>query len=75
MTTMTFQEAQKDLAFALEQALQGEGVVITVGSQAVRLCRDIPLRPPGYFAACYTDPEDAAFEERICRDSKPVVEA
>ncbi len=30
---------------------------------------DVPIRPPGYFAECYLDAEDAAFEERICRDS------
>jgi hypothetical protein len=32
------------------------------------------MRPPGYFAECYRDAEDAAFEERVCRDSKPTLE-
>lgn len=75
MTTMTFAQAQSDLGLAVKRALQGDSVLITVGDEAVRLSRDIPLRPPGYFAACYTDPGDNAFEERICRDSKPVLEA
>jgi hypothetical protein len=75
MTTMTLEQAQSDLGRAVQRALQGETVLITVGDEAVQLKRDIPLRPPGYFAACYGDPEDAAFEERICHDSRPVLEA
>ncbi len=34
-----------------------------------------PIRPSGYFASCYADPDDARFEERICRGSKPVLDA
>ena len=34
----------------------------------------IPFRPPGYFTNCYNDREDAVFEERICCDSKPIIE-
>lgn len=75
MITMTFEEAQRDLGNAVSRVLHGEGVIITVGSEAVRLVREIPFRPPGYFAPCYRNPMDAAFEERICHDSKPVIEA
>ena len=74
MTTMTLEEAQRDLGKAVDQALHGEDVIITVGDAALRLVRDFALRPPGYFAACYADPADAAFEERICRDSRPVLD-
>jgi hypothetical protein len=75
MTAMTFEEAKRDLDTAVNQALHGEEVIITVGDQALRLIRDIPFRPPGYFTACYADPADAAFEERVCRDSRPVLES
>ena len=74
MTTMTIEEAQRDLGKAVNQALLGEHVIITVGDEALRLIRDIPLRPLGYFAACYAGLADASFEERICRDSPPVLE-
>ena len=40
----------------------------------ITLDEPVPLRPPGYFAAQYADAADATFEERICRDSKPVIE-
>jgi hypothetical protein len=72
--TLTLEQAQKNLADAARQALHGESVLITVGSETLRLTAEVPLRPPGYFAECYRDPEDAAFEERICRDSTIVVE-
>jgi antitoxin (DNA-binding transcriptional repressor) of toxin-antitoxin stability system len=74
MTTMTIEEAQKDLGKAVHQVLHGEDVIITVGEEALRLVRDVPLRPPGYFAGCYADLADAAFEERICRDSPAILE-
>ncbi len=75
MTTLTLEEAQRDLSVAAQKALRGEEVGISVGSQLLRLVREIPSRPPGYFAECYRDPEDVRFEERICQDSKPVLEA
>ena len=74
MTTMTIEQAQRDLDKVVNQALHGEDVIITVGDEALRLVRDVPLRPLGYFAVCYSDPADAAFEERICRDSPPLLE-
>jgi hypothetical protein len=72
--TLTLDEARQNLANAVRQALDGEAVLITVGSETLRLSRETPLRPPGYFAECYRDAEDAAFEERICKDSAIVVE-
>jgi antitoxin (DNA-binding transcriptional repressor) of toxin-antitoxin stability system len=74
MTAMTLDEAQRNLPEVVQRALLGEIVSITVGDQTVRLVQDVPLRPVGYFTACYQDGEDAQFEERICQDSKPVVE-
>ncbi len=74
MTTLTLDEAQQNLGDAVRKALGGEEVTIKVGAQIIRLVQDIPLRPPGYFSDCYQDPEDAAFEERISRDSKPTLE-
>jgi antitoxin (DNA-binding transcriptional repressor) of toxin-antitoxin stability system len=74
MTALTLDEAQKNLPDAVRKALQGEQVAITVGNEVVRLVQDVPMRPPGYFAECYRDAEDAAFEDRISRDSKPTLE-
>lgn len=75
MTTLTLEEAQQDLSAAAQKALRGEEVGISVGGQLLRLVQEVPLRPAGFFADCYRDAEDAAFEERICHDSKPVLEA
>jgi hypothetical protein len=74
MTAIPLDEAQRKLPEVVQRALEGEDVAISVGDQTVRLVQDIPSRPPGYFAACYEDGKDAEFEQRICRDSKPVVE-
>lgn len=74
MTTLSVDEAQQHLAEALNKALKGEDVAIQIGPETVRLVHDVPIRPPGYFADCYRDAEDAAFEERICRDSKATLE-
>lgn len=74
MTAMTLDEAQRNLPHAVQKALHGEDVAIKVGGETVRLVHDVPIRPPGYFAECYRDSEDAAFEERISRDSKPTLE-
>jgi antitoxin (DNA-binding transcriptional repressor) of toxin-antitoxin stability system len=74
MTTITLEEAQRDLCRAVDRVLHGEGVIITVGDEALRLVRDVPARPPGYFATCYVDSADASWEERICRDSSPVLD-
>jgi hypothetical protein len=73
MTTLTLDQAQRSLPDAVEKALKGEEVAIRVGQETVRLVHDVPMRPPGYFAECYRDNEDAAFEERISQDSKPVI--
>jgi len=74
MMALTLDEAQRNLPDAVKKALKGEEVAIKVGGETVRLVHDVPLRPPGYFAECYCDGEDAAFEERVCRDSKPMLE-
>jgi antitoxin (DNA-binding transcriptional repressor) of toxin-antitoxin stability system len=74
MTTLTLDEAQQRLSDAVERALKGEEVAIKVGRETVRLVHDVPIRPPGYFAECYHNAEDAAFEERVSRDSKPTLE-
>jgi hypothetical protein len=74
MTALTLDEAQRSLPDAVRKALQGEAVTIRVGEDIVRLVQDVPMRPAGYFAECYQDAEDAAFEERISRDSKPTLE-
>jgi len=72
--TLTLSEAQQHLADAARQALRGEPVLITVGGETLRLTAEVPLRPAGYFAECYREPADAAFEERLCRDSVTVAE-
>ena len=74
MTTLTFEEAQRDLSSAAQKVLRGEEVGISVDGQLLRLVREVPSRPPGYFAECYRDVEDAAFEERLCQYSKPILE-
>jgi hypothetical protein len=74
MTALTLDEAQRKLPEAVKKALAGEEVAIKVGEETVRLVHDVPIRPPGYFAECYSDTKDAAFEERLCRDSKPTLE-
>jgi hypothetical protein len=66
MTTLTLDEAQQRHPDAVEKALKGEEVAIKVGRDTVRLVHDVPMRPPGYFAECYRDAEDAAFEGRVC---------
>jgi len=71
IATLTLDEAQRRLPDAVEKALKGEEVAITVGRETVRLVHDVPMRPPGCFAECYRDAEDASFEERVCRNSKP----
>lgn len=73
MTALTLDEAQRNLPEAVGKALRGEEVGIKVGAEIVRLVQDVPLRPPGYFADCYSNAEDAALEERICQDSKPTL--
>ena len=74
MTALTLDEAQRNLPEAVRKALTGEEVTIQVGGETLRLVQDVPLRPPGYFAGCYRDAADAAFETRVCRDSKPTLE-
>ena len=74
MTALTLDEAQRNLPDAVRKALKGEEVSIKVGADVVRLVQEIPIRPPGYFAECYRDGGDAAFEDRICRESKPTLE-
>ena len=71
MTTLTLDEAKQCLPDAVQRALNGEVVAIKVGRETVRLVHDVPMRPADYFAECYRDAEDAVFEERVYRDSKP----
>lgn len=72
--TLTLDQAQKNLADAARQALHGEPVLITIGTDTLRLSAEVPLRPPGYFTDCYRDASDAAFEARLCRDSSVVID-
>lgn len=72
--TLTLDQAQQNLGDAVQHALRGEPVLITLGQETLRLTPEVPLRPAGYFAECYRDPEDAAFEERICGDSAVVAD-
>ena len=74
MTALTLAEAQRTLPEAARKALTGEAVTIQVGGETLRLVQDVPMRPPGFFTDCYRDASDAAFEERVCHDSKPVLE-
>ena len=74
MTTLTLDEAQQHLPDVVEKTLRGEDIAIKIGPDTIRLVQDVPMRPAGYFAECYRDAEDAAFEERISRDSKPAFE-
>lgn len=74
MKALTLDEAQHSLPDAVQKALHGESVAIKVGSEIVRLVREVPIRPAGYFADCYRDAADAAFEERLARDSRPTLD-
>jgi len=74
LVTGTLERAQKDLAGMIQKALRGEPVLITMGTETMRLSSEVPLRPPGFLADCYCDAEDAAFEARVCHDSVLVVE-
>ena len=69
MTALTLDEAQRNLPEAVRKALTGEAVTIQIGGETLRLVQDVPLRPPGYFADCYRDAADAAFEERLCESN------
>ena len=69
MTALTLDEAQRNLPEAVRKALMGEAVTIQIGGEILRLVQDVPLRPPGYFADCYRDAADAAFEEIICKNN------
>ncbi|MCI0536569.1 MAG: hypothetical protein L0Z50_15220 [Verrucomicrobiales bacterium] len=60
--TFTFNAAKADLDRLAEKALKGELVYIVRGKQRfilqhVQDSGPIPLRPPGYFANCYTTKE------------------
>ncbi len=69
MKTVTFDEARKDFDKVFQLAAEGETVVIQREEQRVALrgLQDaegrklvdvsIPIRPPGYFAHCYTKAE------------------
>ena len=68
MKTVTFDEARKDFDKVFQLAAEGETVVIQREEQRVALhglqnaegrtlADPIPIRPPGYFAQCYTKAE------------------
>jgi len=67
----------ESLSAYIEKLLQhrAEASATAKGGTGWMPVEPIPFRPPGYFAECYSDTGDAAFEERICSDSKPVIEA
>jgi hypothetical protein len=46
--TLTLDQAQENLVEAVQHALQGESVMITLDAATLRLRADVPLRPPGH---------------------------
>ena len=71
--TFTLRSARTNLGLLTEIALKGEPVYIVRGPhrfilQRVRDLQPIPLRPPGYFANCYTK-EEIELENRLSKAS------
>ena len=69
----TFSNAKANLGRLMEKAMKGERVYIVRGRhqfvlQAASGIESIPIRPPGYFANCYT-PEEIALENRLSKAS------
>lgn len=72
MKSCTLSDASAQLERLFEEALAGEVVVLTKGAKQVMLRRPepepVPIRPPGYFADCYST-EDAAESNRLASAS------
>lgn len=70
MKSCTLSDASAQLDRLFEEVLAGEEVVLTKGAKQVVLRRpepeSVPIRPPGYFADCYSA-EDAAEFNRLGR--------
>jgi hypothetical protein len=71
--TFTLSNAKTYLGRLVEKAAKGETVYIAKGRQRFVLQEvpeidPIPLRPPGYFAACYS-PEEIQEENRLAKAS------
>src|SRR5580698_10564202 len=71
--TFTLSHAKTYLGRLVEKAAKGETVYIAKGRrrfmlQAVPEIEPIPLRPPGYFAHCYTA-EEVRDENRLAKSS------
>ena len=71
--SFTFSDAKTNLDRLAEKAMKGEPVYIVRGRQRFILQRaqnmePIPLRPPGYFANCYTK-EEVELENRLSKAS------
>lgn len=72
MKSCTISEASTQLDRLFEEVLAGEVVLLTKGAKQVVLRRPepepVPIRPPGYFADCYSA-EDAAESNRLASAS------
>ena len=71
--TFTLSNAQMHLDRLTEKAMNGEPVYIVRGQhrfilQHIRDIEPIPLRPPGYFANCYTK-DEIQLENRLGKSS------
>lgn len=71
--TFTLTKAKSYLGRLTEKAIKGEPVYIIRGQhrfilQHVPEIEPIPMRPPGYFASCYTK-EDIEFDNRLSKAS------
>ena len=71
--TFTLSNAKSDLGRLTAKAMQGEPVYIVRGQhrfilQQVWAIEPIPMRPPGYFANCYTK-EEIELENRLSKAS------
>lgn len=72
MKSCTINEASSQLERLFEEVLAGEVVLLTKGAKQVMLrspeLESVPIRPPGYFADCYSA-EDAAESNRLASAS------
>ncbi|MBM3841395.1 MAG: hypothetical protein FJ398_26290 [Verrucomicrobia bacterium] len=71
--SFTLSKAKSYLGRLTEKAMKGEPVYIIRGQhrfilQHVPEIEPIPMRPPGYFASCYTK-EDIEFDNRLSKAS------
>jgi hypothetical protein len=71
--SFTLSNAKTYLGRLVEKAMKGETVYIVRGRhrfilQALPEVEPIPMRPPGYFANCYTN-EEIALDNRLSKAS------